>query len=137
MLYQINTRVVLGEIGAAATLDALPDSLWDELAAKGFHWVWLLGVWQTGAAGREVSRTFPDWQHGFREALADLKTEDIVGSPFAVCSYTVNRDFGGDGSLAQLRGRLKKRGLKLMLDLVPNHMALDHPWVKEHPERFI
>jgi hypothetical protein len=36
-----------------------------------------------------------------------------------------------------LRKRLAKHGLKLMLDFVPSHMALDHPWVAEHPEYFI
>ena len=30
-----------------------------------------------------------------------------------------------------------QRGLKLMLDFVPNHVALDHPWVEAHPEFFI
>ena len=24
-----------------------------------------------------------------------------------------------------------------MLDFVPNHMGLDHPWVEEHPEYFV
>ena len=24
-----------------------------------------------------------------------------------------------------------------MLDFVPNHMALDHPWINEHPEYFV
>ena len=33
--------------------------------------------------------------------------------------------------------RLAKRGLKLMLDFVANHMALDHPWVEDHPEYFV
>jgi len=27
--------------------------------------------------------------------------------------------------------------LKLMLDFVPNHMGLDHPWVENHPEYFV
>ena len=27
--------------------------------------------------------------------------------------------------------------VKLMLDFVPNHVALDHPWVDAHPEFFI
>jgi len=27
--------------------------------------------------------------------------------------------------------------MKLMLDFVPNHVAADHPWVKDHPEYFI
>jgi glycosidase len=35
------------------------------------------------------------------------------------------------------RRELAKRGLRLMLDFVPNHMAPDHPWVAEHPEFFV
>src|SRR4051794_6081216 len=142
MLYQINTRVVLGELarGRSAgglSLDTFPDSLWPTLADQGFQWVWLLGAWQTGARGREVSRTFPAWQAGFREVLPDLRPEDVTGSPFAVTAYACHRDFGGDEALARIRARLKKHGLKLMLDLVPNHVALDHPWATEHPEWLI
>jgi hypothetical protein len=44
---------------------------------------------------------------------------------------------GGDAALARLRKRMQKRGLKLMLDFVPNHMAPDHLWVKSHPEYFV
>jgi hypothetical protein len=44
---------------------------------------------------------------------------------------------GGDPALARLRERLRARGLKLLLDFVPNHMGLDHPWVDEQPDRFI
>ena len=44
---------------------------------------------------------------------------------------------GGDAALARLRERLRKRGLRLLLDFVPNHMAPDHPWVEDHPEYFV
>src|SRR4051812_38960948 len=137
MLFQINTRVALGEIRPGATFDDFPDRLWDELAQRGLRWVWPLGIWQTGSMGRDVSRTFPDWQAGFRAALPDLRQEDVVGSPFAIASYTCNKDFGGEDARARLRDRLRKRGLKMMLDFVPNHVALDHPWVKTHPEWLI
>ena len=30
-----------------------------------------------------------------------------------------------------------QRGLRLILDFVPNHVAPDHPWVSDHPEYFI
>jgi len=66
-----------------------------------------------------------------------LREEDIAGSGFAITGYTVHRDLGGDAALARLREHLRKRGLKLLLDFVPNHSGLDHPWVEEHPEYYI
>lgn len=140
-LYQVNTRIWLNELGQAqgrpATLDDIPDADLDRLAQRGFDWVWLLGVWQTGAAGREVSRRHPDWRREFQAALRDLREDDIIGSPFAVRRYAVAADMGGDAALARLRERLRQRGLRLMLDFVPNHTALDHPWVGEHPEFYV
>ncbi|MCC6756202.1 MAG: alpha-amylase, partial [Solirubrobacterales bacterium] len=32
---------------------------------------------------------------------------------------------------------LIERGVRLILDFVPNHVAPDHPWVESHPEYFI
>ena len=46
-------------------------------------------------------------------------------------------NLGGDTGLAGLRERLRKRGLRLMLDFVVNHMAPDHPWIDEHPDYFV
>jgi glycosidase len=140
-LYQINTRVWLTELsrtlGRVATLDDIPDAELDRLAALGFDWVWLLSVWQTGPAAQAISRANPEWCREFAETLPDLKDEDIAGSGFAIQSYNVHRDLGGAASLAGLRQRLQIRGLKLMLDFVPNHMAPDHPWTDEHPDYFV
>jgi glycosidase len=109
----------------------------DRLAEMGFDWVWFLSVWQTGSEARHVSRTNPEWRKEFEETLPDLCDDDIPGSGFAITSYTVHEALGGDDALARLRERLRKRGLKLMLDFVPNHMGLGHPWVEDHPEHFI
>lgn len=140
-LYQINTRVWLYELGLTlgrpATLEDVDDAALDRIAIDGFDWVWLLGVWQTGEAGRRVSRSYPEWQHEYRELLPDVTTADVCGSPFAVSEYVVNRDFGGPRSLERFRNRLGERGISLMLDFVPNHTALDHPWVSEHPEFYV
>jgi hypothetical protein len=140
-LYQVNTRVWLTELsrqlGRPATLDDVSDAELDRFAAQGFDWVWLLSVWQTGPAGQRVSRSNAAWRKEFEETLPDLREEDIAGSGFAITGYTVSEALGGDAALARLRARLAARGVRLMLDFVPNHTGLDHPWVNEHPEYFV
>jgi len=141
LLYQINTRVLLRSIddklGRAATLDDIRDDEFDRIAAQGFDFVWFLGVWQTGEAGRRVSLSNPEWRHEFETLLPDLTERDICGSCFAITGYTTHTALGGDAALARLRRRLGDRGLALLLDFVPNHMAPDHPWVKARPELFV
>ena len=140
-LYQINTRVWLTalsqKLGRAATLDDVPDAELDRLAKLGFDWVWFLSVWQTGPAGQRVSRANAEWRSEFQATLPDLQEADIAGSGFAITSYTVHQQLGGDAALARLRERLRQRGLRLLLDFVPNHTGLDHHWVEEHPEYYI
>ena len=140
-LYQINTRVWLTELsralGRRATLDDIPDAELDRLAELGFDWVWMLSVWQTGPAAQAISRAHAGWRREFADTLPDLTDDDIAGSGFAIQSYTVHRDLGGAEALARLRQRLQQRGLKLMLDFVPNHMAPDHEWVDTHPDYFV
>jgi ribulose bisphosphate carboxylase small subunit len=73
----------------------------------------------------------------FRRALPDLQPEDIVGSPYCVRRYVVDSHLGGPEGLAAARRILREQGLRLILDLVPNHVAPDHPWVFEHAGYFI
>jgi hypothetical protein len=141
LLYQVNTRVWLTELsealGRPATLDDIPDAELDNLAAKGFEWVWFLSVWQTGQAGQRISRSNQEWRREFQETLPDLRDDDIAGSGFAITAYSVHKQLGGDPALLRLRERLHNRGLRLMLDFVANHTALDHAWVETHPEYYI
>lgn len=140
-LYQINTRVTLtdlsGKLQRKATLDDIPDSDLDRLAQEGFDWVWFLGVWQTGPIGRKVSLGNAEWKQEFQQLLPDFSDQDVSGSSFAVQSYTVHSDFGGNAALARIRQRLQNRGIRLLLDFVPNHTAQDHSWVQQHPEYYI
>lgn len=140
-LYQINTRVWLTELsrtlGRPAQLDDIPDAELDRFAGMGFDWVWFLSVWSTGLASQKVSRSQDSWRREFEETLPDLQEEDIAGSGFAITGYEVHPALGGAAALARLRQRLAKRGMKLLLDFVPNHMGLGHPWVESHPEYFI
>ena len=141
LLYQINTRVWLRRLSRSAgrplTLADIDDATFDGFADKGFDWIWLLSVWQTGAAGRAVSRSNPQWRNEFESILPHLTEDDICGSGFAITAYTVSDGLGGDPALAQFRDKLAKRGIRLMLDFVPNHTAPDHPWVKARPDYYV
>jgi hypothetical protein len=140
-LYQINTRVWLNrlsrEAGKRVTLADIDDATIDGFSEQGLDWIWLLSVWQTGAAGRAVSRSNPQWRAEFKTVLPDLTEDDICGSGFAITAYTVSEALGGEVGLMQFREKLARRGIKLLLDFVPNHTAPDHPWVKTHPEYYV
>jgi glycosidase len=140
-LLEINTRVWLGrlsrEAGRPITLADVDDAVLDDIARRGFDWVWLLSVWRTGVASRAVSRSNPAWQAEFRSALPDLTQDDICGSGFAIGAYEADAALGGTAALAAFRARLAARGVRLMLDFVPNHTALDHPWVRTHPDFYV
>jgi Alpha amylase, catalytic domain len=140
-LFEINTRVWLDrlsrEAGRPVTLATVDDAILDGLARQGFDWIWLLSVWQTGAASRAVSRSNLAWRADFEAALTDLTEQDICGSGFAISAYEVDEALGGNAALADFRARLAARGLRLMLDFVPNHTALDHPWVAARPDFYV
>jgi alpha-glucosidase len=40
----------------------------------------------------------------------------------------VDPHFGGDAALAELRSALDARGMRLILDITPNHSSANHPW---------
>ncbi|MBA3826461.1 MAG: maltodextrin glucosidase, partial [Ktedonobacterales bacterium] len=48
---------------------------------------------------------------------------------YDVQDYThVDPHFGGDAALADLRAALDARGMRLLLDIIPNHTSATHPW---------
>jgi len=140
-LYEINTWVWLSELRAKYAkhidLRSVPPAEWDSIAALGFDAVWLMGVWERSPAGIAISNQNQQNVDDFRRALPDFRSEDNVGSPYCVRRYVVDSHLGGPEGLAQARRELASRGLNLILDFVPNHVASDHPWVFDHPEYFV
>jgi len=124
-------------VGRAVDLASVPGAVWDEIASQGFDAVWLMGVWQRSPEGIAIANRNQNLLADFRRALPDFRSEDNVGSPYCVREYVVDSHLGGRKGLAEARSQLARRGLKMVLDFVPNHVAPDHPWVDEHPEFFI
>jgi alpha-glucosidase len=51
---------------------------------------------------------------------------------YDVANYKeVDPHFGGNAALIELRQETEKRGIRLLLDIVPNHTSVTHPWFVE------
>ena len=141
VIYEINTWVWLSELSQKyqrpVNLATVPPEEWDQIASLGFDAVWFMGVWERSPAGIAISMQNPGLLEDFKRALPDFAVEDNVGSPYCVRRYVVDEHLGGPQGLAAARSNLRERGLRLILDFVPNHVAPDHPWVSDHPEYFV
>src|SRR5208282_577339 len=123
--------------GRPVTLAGVAAADWDAAVPGGVDAVWLMGVWGRSPAGLALANANAELQASFAEALPDLRYADVIGSPYCVRRYVVEADFGGPDALAVARAALAARGIRLLLDYVPNHVAPDHPWVTSRPELFV
>ena len=58
-------------------------------------------------------------------------------SPYASMDFkAVNPAYGTVDDLKNFVAAAHERGMKVWLDWVPNHVAVENPWVTEHPEFF-
>jgi alpha-glucosidase len=80
--------------------------------------------------------------------LADLGVDAVwlspfYPSPFADGGYDISDFTGVDprlGTVADVRAladALHARGMALLLDLVPCHTSIEHPWFRGQPERYV
>jgi alpha-glucosidase len=67
----------------------------------------------------------------------------IYPSPDADWGYdisdhtAIHPDFGTLADFDALVDDAHARGLGVVLDLVPNHTSIEHPWFREHPDRYV
>ena len=138
LLYEINTRCWLRELSLAAgrpiTLANVPESEFAGWRRRGFSHLWLMGVWTTGPRARAEAFKHADLLNAYNILLPGWEDEDIAGSCYSIADYQVPAALGGEAGLRKFREQLHARGLKLILDFVPNHLGIDHPWVTAHPE---
>jgi glycosidase len=81
----------------------------DYIQSLGATALWTTPVYDNGS--------MPDSYHGY--AATNL--------------YDVDRHFGSIDDYRHLSAALHARGMKLIIDLVPNHVGIQHPWVADPP----
>ena len=124
-------RTRAGNTRKPLTLGTVPVQEWDAIGSYGFDAVWLMGVWERSPAGIAVSMKNESLLADFRRALPDFSQGQcrLAVLRAALC---VDPHLGGPDGMAGARQALARRGMRLILDFVPNHVAPDHPWVAEH-----
>jgi glycosidase len=141
LMAEVNTWVWLSDLerkyGRQLTLDRVPPNEWDEFVELGFNAIWLMGIWRRSPLGRTISRENTNLYPAYSQSLPDWKKADLHGSPYCIKEYMVDSRYGGIIALEKVRKDLRRRGLRLILDFVPNHLAIDHQWVSTHREYFI
>ncbi|MFH1329008.1 MAG: alpha-amylase family glycosyl hydrolase [Candidatus Bathyarchaeota archaeon] len=140
-LYEINSRFWLRRLrekyGRELTLSSIPEQEWKKLRQLGFDYIWLMGVWTPSGRGIDIAKSLPNLHTEYSKALPNWKISDIIGSPYSILSYTLNPELGKPSELKTLQEILHESDLSLILDFVPNHVAVDHQWTISNPEYFI
>lgn len=141
LIYNFDVRVYLRqqskENGRTITLAEVPDIEIEKWRVSHFDAIWLMGVWESGKKSRLLALDNLHLTDESTTLVPDWKSDDIFGSPYAIADYHVAEALGGDAALSEFRKRLAQKGIKLILDFVPNHTALDHVWVSTNREFYI
>ncbi len=104
-------------------LDEIPDEELQLLFSWGFNALWLIGVWERSRASAKIKQLC-----GNPEAIA---------SAYSVSDYEIAQDLGGEEAFNNLKYRALKYNIRIAVDMVPNHTAIDSKWIIEHPDWFI
>jgi hypothetical protein len=140
LIYEVNTWPWLAYLSKKysrpITLLNIPEEVFTNDFAH-FDAVWLMGVWTRSPSGINIAKNHTGLLAEYKEALSDFSLEDVVGSPYSIHQYEVDPHLGGQEELETFSAVLHRHGIKLILDFVPNHVAVDHEWGINHPEYFL
>jgi hypothetical protein len=141
LIYQINTWVWLNDLSKRfhrhITLGNVPEEVLDELASWNFDYIWLMGIWQRSPRARQIVLRHPQAMREYQAVLPELTPEKVIGSAYAIHRYEIEPTLGGREELATFRKQMRERGVGILLDYVPNHVAVDHNWVYEAPDALV
>jgi glycosidase len=110
-IYEVNVR----DFSPTGDLRGVTRGL-DRIAAVGANVVWLMPIHPVGI----------------------LNAKGPLGSPYAVRDYlAIDSAFGNAADLRELVQAAHARGMKLILDWVPDHTSWDNVWVLQHSDYYI
>jgi glycosidase len=109
-LYEIFVRSFSADGSFAQVLSKLA-----YLKELGIKTIWLMPIHPIGYKGRKGT----------------------FGSPYAIKDYmAIDRHYGSAQDLRNLINAIHDHDMKIILDMVANHTALDHVWLKQNPNLF-
>lgn len=121
---QENANIVDHSGAVLARMEEFP---WINLKKAGFTYIYLLGLFDSRGpilVGEE-------------EGVDITQRSDRVPSIFALSNHrAVNPALGSEKDLINLVKVIHNAGLKVLVDFVPNHTALNHPWLTGHPDYY-
>ncbi len=110
-IYEVNVRQYTPE----GTLAAFSKHL-DRLKQMGVQTLWFMPI----------------------NPISKVDRKGTLGSYYAVSDYTaLNPEFGSMGDWIQLVKSIHSKGMKVIIDWVPNHTGADHRWLTEQPDFFV
>ncbi|TGK52327.1 alpha-amylase [Leptospira bouyouniensis] len=134
-LYEIGSRLFCVKNGKQI------QDLTNEIQKKTlFSWadeIWLMGVWKNSPSSQKIAQTMPELQVGYRKIRSKLKQDDVYGSPYSIYEYVPDPLLCESPDLTDIQKWFHSQNKKLILDFVPNHMAIDSPIVLENPNLFL
>ncbi|PVX46063.1 alpha amylase catalytic subunit [Flavobacterium sp. 103] len=110
-IYEVNVRQYTPE----GTFNSFAKHL-DRLKAMGVQTIWFMPI----------------------NPISKLDRKGSLGSYYAVSDYTaVNPEFGTMDDFKKLVEAIHEKGMKVLIDWVPNHTGADHRWITGHPDFFV
>ncbi len=110
-IYEVNVRQMTPEGTFAAFAKHL-----DRLKDMGVQTIWFMPI----------------------NPISKVDRKGSLGSYYAVSDYTaINAEFGTLDEFKELVKNIHEKGMKVIIDWVPNHTGADHHWLKEQPDFFV
>lgn len=70
--------------------------------------------------------------------LSPIYPSPLADMGYDVADYTgVAPEYGTLEDLDELIAETHVRGMRLLMDLVPSHTSIEHPWFREHPDWYV